>query len=148
MRSVRLALMVLTGLIWSSGITRGTAALLNQNLTVGGITVMLDVEQMARNQYEISAAFKSSSYPVGCLSTYRDFHYELRDSSGRVIPVNEAALAQQQDEGQINLHITTKMVRQSPPPCEQNAPMGWWEGRALLSVLYPQIGARPVHPKD
>jgi hypothetical protein len=126
-------------LVLSAATLCGTASswhLLDQEATVGGIQVTVSVFQVTRNQYMIDAAFKSNSYPVGCLSVYRDFHYTLVDSSNRVVPVNDETLAHPPWEGQV---ISPVVKGVTPKSCEQRAVGGYWPARALFSDLYPNV---------
>jgi hypothetical protein len=117
----------------------GASGLLDESVTAGGVKVTINVVQPTRNEYLIEAKFESSSYPVGCLSAYRDLHYELLDSHNHVIPIDAATVAHPPYEGQVNNHVTSDMVGKPPRPCAENAPGGIWPARAILSDLYPQL---------
>jgi len=67
--------------------------LLDQTVEVGGVTATVTVQPYPsiRNDFLIAAAFKSSTYPLVCLSDY-DFRYELQASDGRIVPINQEAL--------------------------------------------------------
>lgn len=104
--------------------------LLDQKVTVDNVAAQVSVIP-AGPDYAIEVHFESSSYPVGCLSAYRDLHYELRDSNGRIIPVDPQTLAYPPYERQVVEHATTSMAGKPPRPCAQNAPGGVWNVRAF-----------------
>jgi len=83
----------LLGAIGSARSFASAAELLDQKVLVGGVTATVRVlpYPFIRNDFLIEAEFKSSTYPVGCLSDY-DLSYQLRATDGRVIPVNRQAL--------------------------------------------------------
>ena len=109
---------------------------LNERLVVGDVATTVRVVSFGRNDFAIQVHFVSSKYPVGCLSAYRDLHYELRDSNNRVIPINQQTLAHQQWEGQGYQHV---IARATAHPCAENAPMDVWDARAVFSMLYPNL---------
>jgi hypothetical protein len=110
--------------------------LLFQKVTLNDIAATARVYVFGLNSIPIEFHFVSSTYPVGCLSAYRDVRYELRDMNNRIIPVDQQALERPHDEGQMLNHVLT---RPSPYPCAANAPMGVWNTRAWFDALYPNL---------
>lgn len=114
------------------------AALLDQKLIVNGIAATVSVTPVGRNNFWIDAEFRSSTFPVGCLSAYRDLQYELRSERGRLIPVNPQALNRPQQEQSTVIHVVKGSTGH---PCSWNAQNGMWNPHALFSILYPGLPA-------
>jgi hypothetical protein len=108
-----------------------------QKLIVGGVATTITVAPAGPNHFEIDVVFRSSTYPVGCLSAYRDLHYELRDADNQIIPVNQQTLRNPPYEGPREF---THVVKGSHGhDCAANAPAGIWPEFARLSALYPAL---------
>lgn len=121
---------ILAAFTVTGGVT-GAAPLLEKRITLAGISATIHVTEPAENQYIISVSFPAGSkYPVGCLSAFRDFRYDLRDSAGNIVPVNQHALAHPPYDGPV--------VNGPPRPCSLRG-AGGWGVRAQLSSLYPNL---------
>ncbi len=108
-----------------------------QKLIAGGVAATIQVAPIGRNDFEIDVVFRSSTYPVGCLSAYRDLQYELRDTDNRIVPVNQRTLKSPPYEGPGTINHATKGDRHDG--CAAKAPQGVWPEFARFSALYPNL---------
>jgi hypothetical protein len=108
-----------------------------QKLIAGSVAATMRVEPAGPNNFQIEVEFRSSTYPVGCLSAYRDLHYELRDADNQIIPVNQQTLKNPPYEGPGEfMHVVKGSHGHN---CAANAPAGVWPEFAQLSALYPNL---------
>jgi hypothetical protein len=102
-----------------------------QKASVSDVRAKISVDHAALSGSILIVAIFSSEAPdtanVDCLSGYRDLHYVLRDSSGRVISVNPDAW---KTPDQVNSYGNA--------PCE-TVKSRQRESRVLLSSLYPGL---------
>jgi hypothetical protein len=129
---------LLAAIVSLSGFGSATE-LFRQELVVGGVTATVSVKPypFVQNDFLIEVEFKSSKYPVGCLSAYRDLRYELRDSDGRLVPVSQQALKHPPYEGsQLVMH---PVVGGPPRNCATNTNNGIWRAHSVFSALYPSL---------
>jgi hypothetical protein len=110
-----------------------------QTVTVAGLSATISVEDYSNlvpARLFIVADWKSvgnTKYPIGCLSVYHDLRYELRDSAGRLIPINQDAVQYPVYDGPAVLnHMSTI----HPLTCAQRPP---YPGKAALQALYPYL---------
>jgi hypothetical protein len=82
-----------------------------QTVKIDNITATVRIIGTAGNAYQVDAEFSSPSYPVGCLSVYRDLRYQLRDSANRIVPIDAETLKHPPYEMQTITHMT----RHGPP---------------------------------
>jgi hypothetical protein len=108
-----------------------------QKLIVAGVATTITVAPAGLNNFEIDVVFRSSTYPAGCLSAYRDLHYELRDPDNQIIPVNQQTLKNPPYEGPRDFEHVVKGSHGHS--CAANAPQGVWPEFARLSALYPNL---------
>lgn len=113
----------------------------HQSRTVANITATLDALQLPSNA-QIVINFTSpvtSKYALPCLSAYRDFRYELLDSTGRIVPIDSQIFVHPPQQFDIQDHWPRI-------PCEK-----LWnhQGQTLvwLRRLYPSLsnGAYTLH---
>lgn len=108
-----------------------------QRVNVQGITATTTVSPLGDTDLQIQTTFASSTYPVGCLSAYRDMRYELRNSANRVVLIDSRTLQHPPYDGPRTLvHVTTNAPRRD---CSHNAPQGSWFTQAYFSALYPNL---------
>ena len=130
------AFMLVCGLQTATGLAASHPNALTEQVVVDGVTAVLEVapaNDYPREGYYVTAVFHApNDTPVQlfCLSVIQDFHYELRNSSGAVIPVDprvfsESALAPGWSE---------------PGPCATREHTG---GRSTslmpLAAFYPRV---------
>ena len=69
-----------------------------QTVTVAGITAIVRVTaDNAWGNYDVYGMWSqpsASHYAIGCLDVYRSLKYELRDSGGHLMPINQKKLRQ------------------------------------------------------
>jgi hypothetical protein len=111
---------------------------LNQKLVVGGIAATVSVINPG-NGIVVQAEFQSSTYPVGCLSAYRDLRYDLRAGDGRLISVNQETLQHPPYEGPQTLNHVVSSSSKGPVGCAANAVNGTWRPHAQFATLYPNL---------
>jgi hypothetical protein len=109
--------------------------LFHQELVIASISATVSVINPG-NGIRIEADFQSKTYPVGCLSPYRDLRYELRAADGRVIPVSKQALQHPPYDGPQTINHT--IASSFTPHCEGTA-NGEWPTHALFDELYPNL---------
>jgi hypothetical protein len=131
--------LALIGVMASFGIRGSASELLHQKRAVGGVAATVIVWPLAfgPSDFMIYAEFESSTYPVGCLSAYRDLRYELRFSDGRLIPADRQTLEHPPSEGpEVLNHVVAGSHGYA---CARNAVNGVWRPRAQFSALYPNL---------
>ena len=98
--------------------------------TVGHLTARVSVIYTAQdNRAIVDAIFTTTNraqYNVRCFNAYRDIHYILRNSAGKIMAVDANAWKTHFDG----------MTQWDTIPCE-NAPWAQKESRAELSALFP-----------
>lgn len=112
--------------------------LLHQKVVVDDVAATVSVINPG-NGIRIQAEFQSSTYPVGCLSAYRDLRYELRASDGRLIPVNQQTLQHPPYEGPQTVNHVIANPSRPAAGCAANAVNGIWRPHALFPALYPNL---------
>lgn len=66
--------------------------LIQQHVNASGVSALITVTRI-NDDIRIFGDFTSASYPVSCISMYRDLHYDLRNSAGRTVPIDQKTLA-------------------------------------------------------
>ena len=118
---------------------------------VGGITAEATVAFDATNHYSVTYRFKKGGAGrIRCLSSYLDIHYELRDATGTVVPVDADALKRFHSiDGATSTYQSgyagpTKIqwTGTPPPACPYFDPLGQKVllNHALLADIYPRLG--------
>jgi hypothetical protein len=85
---------LLLGAVSSPGVQ---PALSQQTVKVSGLSATITITPFAPDPKILLveatwAADPNFKYPLGCLSVYHDLRYELRDSGGHLIRIDEQAL--------------------------------------------------------
>ena len=140
MLKIRLALVALA-VVSAIALFRDYASaddLPQQKVVAGGINVTMRIATNGiANYYSFMFVFHSSTYPVGCLSAYRDVHYELRTADKQLVPVDPQTLQHPPYEGPGVLNHV--VAGSKGHPCADNAPSGEWPEFSTLSALYPNL---------
>ena len=86
----------LTAAPWTSALAEPVRELLHQTVSVDGHRqrplLRASINTVVTASMSIFRASRGSTVHIACLSSHRDLRYELRDSSGKVVPINEQAL--------------------------------------------------------
>jgi hypothetical protein len=138
MQRIRFPFVVIAAVVALASVRNyGSAAESTQTLVAGDVTTTMRVTAMGQNDFLIEGVFRRSTYPVGCLSAYRDLRYELRGIDNRIIPVNQQTLEHPPYDGPRTLTHVIKVGKGHP--CADNAPQGSWPVAAVFSALYPNL---------
>lgn len=111
--------------------------LLQQTVHLGDLTATIIVTQTFDSVLVTSQWWSTpkSTFHITCLSAYRDLRYELRDTGGHIIPINQATIEHppKHYEGFLN-HVNG----QPPPPC--TAQVGHrMQTSAAVGEFYPGL---------
>lgn len=114
--------------------------LLHQTVSIGGTTAEVVVgPDSQRDGYRLDVLFRvpeGAPIGAGCISPNRDFRYELRDSHGTLVPVNQHALdtppyGESTDVWSVN-------ASNQNSPCTDRSP-GVVKRITILAPLYPRL---------
>lgn len=118
--------------------------LLRQVVSAGGISADVTIgTDLQRGFYRVDVIFRqltnATNVRVGCLSAYRDFTYDLRDASGRPVPVNKTGI-ENPPFGETTQIISSSALPKgyTMPSCSQSG-VNASTRLALLSVIYPHL---------
>lgn len=113
--------------------------LYNQTVSANRVSATVTVTRFSSKDYEISVHYRTpedESYPLACLSAYRDFQYVLRNSSEQLIPVDQRTLAHPPSELK---SVTVRSVDNNHTENCASYKTHEWGGFAILSKLYPNL---------
>jgi hypothetical protein len=119
----------------SSPVRAESSGVIGQAVRTGDLKTTVHVSPFGRYDWMVEFKFESKTYPIGCLSAYRDARYELRDSRNQIIPVDQQTLAHPPYDGPSVVEPVS--VRFGQPNC--SSPSGVWLTRAKISALYPNL---------
>ena len=120
----------------SSPVRAQSPGVIGQTVTAGGVTTTMNVSPIGRNDWMVEFRFESKTYPVGCLSAYRDARYELRNSRKQIVPVDQQTLAHPPYDGP---SVVEPVSMRFSDRTKCSAPNGVWLTRAKISALYPNL---------
>lgn len=94
-----LVMIVLTGIGATTSLVQVNATIISkQTATVAGVTAIVRVTaDKAWGNYDVYGMWSqpsASHYAIGCLNVYRSLKYDLRDSAGHLMPINQKKLRQ------------------------------------------------------
>lgn len=114
--------------------------LIQQHVDASGVSALITVTQI-NNDIRIFGDFTSSSYRVSCISLYRDLQYDLRNSAGRAVSIDQKTLANPPfDEYKVpaDQHYKIPIPKYRHVDCATNH-VREHELVALLAFLYPRL---------
>jgi hypothetical protein len=111
---------------------------LRETVTIADVAASVSLRQTAREEVQVIVDFESPTYPVACLSPYRDLHFVLRDSQGRLVKINTQTLHQPPAEGYGTFNHVRSANAGKPYNCsnDKTKKQTTW---VRLSQLYPNL---------
>lgn len=134
MRRIILAIAALTLL----GASNPVLSLQREAVTVDQIAADVYVKQYrdyVRIRFDFVAR-PSSTYPVACLNAYKDVHYELKNATGHLIPIDQATLTNPPYD--IVLNVGSHFDIDAAHDCKTMS-RNHWSVFADLAALYPKL---------
>ena len=114
-----------------------------ETVKAGDISATVRVDEVVsdgESMLGFSFTSNTSSYPVRCLSVFRDVQYDLRDNRGHMIPVNPTIFTNPPYSGtKIQSVPYTPNPSATPMRCDAERHKAY--GQTLLRTLYPHLEA-------